>query len=561
MTPDEKTEIALSYLARGWNVIPVGNNKIPSIPWKKYQQEMSTEEDIRAWFANPDLQIGIVTGRVSNLTVIDVEKEGDPEPFNIWDTYSIKTGGGGFHFYFSYEPDIANAVRVLPNVDVRSEGGYVVAAGSTSTKGDYEVIEELEVQRMPIKLHGIFVKKPEVLAPPTETTQPTGSMPTYEGSGEGSRNDALTRYTGAVLAKMHPSLWLSIALPIILEANKKNTPPLPEFEVKLIFKSISEREMPRTTERLYGESRLSPTSSSDSDEAASKENPSIITLEQAASEQVIDVDNTTATNIGIFDEALMGGFSPGDLIIIAGRSGVGKTTFAQDLTASFLSAEHGALWFSYEVMAVPLFRKFQEMELSEAEYGRLFVPRPPLTSTLEEIIAICKKAKEEHGVRLVVIDHAGFIDPDMNHGNHALAVTQIVRALKQMAVNNELIVILPVHVRKVENAEPSLEDVRDSYGVVQESDVVFLIDRKRATTAAEKESSYYSNMVRIQLAKNRKTGVSKSGTFSLVANRYAYQEALSLQDEAYQDTPKSYSKKSQNKEADAEWERITADMD
>jgi len=541
---NERTEIALSYHQRGWCVIPVGKNKIPLISWKEYHERMSTEEEIRHWFERPDAQIGIVTGRISNLTVIDVEKDGDPDPFSTPTTYTVHTGSGGYHFYFQYEPDIHNAVRVMPEVDVRSEGGYVIAGGSVSEKGPYSVLEDVEVQRMPINLHQIFAKKPEpVVSAPAPTTPIT-----YAGEAEGGRNDSLTRYTGKILASMSPALWESVALPMILEANKKNNPPLPEFEVKLIFKSISEREMPKTGERRYGERRPLPTSLPKDDRP--QEVPSIITLEEAARTQKIDVDSKVTTNIAIFDEALMGGFSPGDLIIIAGRSGVGKTTFAQDLTASYLTEGHGALWFSYEVMSVPLFRKFEEMQLEPGCFERLFVPSPPLSSDLQNIADTIRAAKENNGVKLSVVDHIGFIDPDMGaHGNHALAVTHIVRALKSIAIETETTVILPVHVRKVDTQEPSLEDVRDSYGVVQEADAVFLIDRKRAE-AGERENSYYGSHVRIMLAKNRVTGVSKSGTFSLLNGRFAYQEALSKADEAPKLT------RAERKRMDAEADRI-----
>lgn len=563
--------LALAYLSRGYVVIPVGKDKRPLIAWKQFQKEIPGPSLVKEWWAaHPEAQIGIVTGELSDVTVIDVEAEGNTDLFKDLDTYTVKTGGGGYHYYFEYEPEVGNAVRTLPFTDVRSEGGYVVASGSKTEKGEYTTVKDFKPMKMPDHIREIFTKKAVPFSPSVpQVGRDMTKPPEYEGAGEGGRNDSMTRYVGKVLATMAPMYWESLAWPLILEANKKNSPPLPEYEVKLIFKSISERELPRIGERRYGERRPLPTSLPNGAKAvgstpdfSTPEDPKqvgdIITLEEAANTQVIDVDKVVSTGIGIFDEALVGGFSPGDLIIIAGRSGVGKTTLTQDLTASFLTAEHPVLWFSYEVMAVPLYRKFLEMSLPEECYQRLYVPAPPLISSIDDIIALIKKAKEQHGVKVIALDHIGFIDPDLGrHGNHALAVTHIVRSLKRLAVDEELFIILPVHVRKVDAQEPTLEDVRDSYGVVQEADAVFLIDRKRSSTQAEREQSYYSDHVRIMLAKNRKTGVSKSGTFSLLNGRFAYQEGLSMEDDRPEMSWRE--KKAARSEVDKQWEAMTKD--
>ena len=110
---------ALVFLARGYAVIPVGDDKRPLVQWKDYQTRKPTNEELVEWWTrNPEAQIGIVTGQISNLTVIDIEKDGD---FNLIPevTYMVQTGGGGRHYYFQYETEFKNAVRMLPSVDVR----------------------------------------------------------------------------------------------------------------------------------------------------------------------------------------------------------------------------------------------------------------------------------------------------------------------------------------------------------------------------------------------------------------------------------------------------------
>ena len=66
---------ALDYLDRGWAVVPVrAREKYPLIAWQVYQQHCASVGDVRAWFARwPNANVGIVTGVVSGLVVIDVD--------------------------------------------------------------------------------------------------------------------------------------------------------------------------------------------------------------------------------------------------------------------------------------------------------------------------------------------------------------------------------------------------------------------------------------------------------------------------------------------------------
>ena len=98
---------ALDYLARGFSVIPVGQDKRPLLPtWKEFQNRRPTAADVENWFQQyKPTGIAIVTGRISGLVVLDVEADVDLTPFRIPLTVAAKTGGGGWHFYFRYPKD------------------------------------------------------------------------------------------------------------------------------------------------------------------------------------------------------------------------------------------------------------------------------------------------------------------------------------------------------------------------------------------------------------------------------------------------------------------------
>ena len=69
--------VALEYLKQGFSIIPVKpSDKRPYMSWKKYQEEYATEQQVRDWHEEyPTAMIGIVTGKLSNLNIIDVDTE------------------------------------------------------------------------------------------------------------------------------------------------------------------------------------------------------------------------------------------------------------------------------------------------------------------------------------------------------------------------------------------------------------------------------------------------------------------------------------------------------
>jgi hypothetical protein len=95
----------------------------------------------------PTANIGLATGAKSRCWVLDVDpqKLGNesleiirPLLPNIAETLCAWTGGGGLHFYFTYPTDgtaVRNKQAVWPGIDIRGEGGYVVAPPSLHRTG------------------------------------------------------------------------------------------------------------------------------------------------------------------------------------------------------------------------------------------------------------------------------------------------------------------------------------------------------------------------------------------------------------------------------------------
>lgn len=126
---------------QGLSVFPIpGRSKIPREAWKQYQKQRATLEQARAW-DKTDCNVGIATGAVSNLFVLDCDseeafKEAQEKAF-VGASVLVRTGKG-YHCYYRL-PDgqeIRNSAGKLgTGIDIRGEGGFVVGPGSIHPNG------------------------------------------------------------------------------------------------------------------------------------------------------------------------------------------------------------------------------------------------------------------------------------------------------------------------------------------------------------------------------------------------------------------------------------------
>lgn len=141
MTATELRDAALLYAARGWSVIPVGRvaSKLPLQNWKHLQDNRSNQDQICRWWERSRHNIGIVTGAISGIIVLDVDSEDGYREIEAHGglplTLSCSTGKGR-HYYFLHPGFIVhNFARKLPGLDLRGDGGYVLAPPSQHQSG------------------------------------------------------------------------------------------------------------------------------------------------------------------------------------------------------------------------------------------------------------------------------------------------------------------------------------------------------------------------------------------------------------------------------------------
>jgi len=202
---------ALDYARLGWSVIPIEpRGKRPLIRWQVHQFRHADAPEIGSWFQRwPDANIAVVTGIVSGLLVLDLDpRHGADESLErlqathgpLPATVEAHSGGGGRHLYFAHPGDIVrNRVGIEPGIDLRGDGGYIVAPPSAHACGEpYTWVRSPAVLRVaPFPdwlLHNLADEAPRRGHPLTHWRALL-----REGVAEGERNNTMASLAGHLL--------------------------------------------------------------------------------------------------------------------------------------------------------------------------------------------------------------------------------------------------------------------------------------------------------------------------------------------------------------------------
>ena len=204
----------------------------------------SCSVQIRSWFSNTFANIGVLTGTASGLLVIDLDchrgsslKEFYSKFPDLARTRTVQTGGG-YHLYLKHPRyEITSRTNILPGVDIRADGAYIIAPPSLHSSGKlYRWDNDLEIQECSESLLE-FLQTPKQKNPSVKI-----SVTNLNGFAEGVRNDSLTRIAG-----FFRSLGLSAnEIQAGLQAVNQSlcNPPLENHEVFKISTSIAQYEAP-----------------------------------------------------------------------------------------------------------------------------------------------------------------------------------------------------------------------------------------------------------------------------------------------------------------------------
>ena len=228
---------AADYHRGGWCPIPIkkASKQTALAKLAPYLERRATVEELRAWSWSG---VGIVTGRVSGVLVLDVDgpdgeaelrKHGHPP------TPMVRTASGGLHLYFRHpEHDVRTGIRVAPGLDVKASGGYVVAPPSMGANGrPYEWVVSTEEAEL--------ADPPEWLMRLLGPRERKGAAPAVgEQIPQGERNKGLASIAGSMRRRGLGEAEILAALEVANE--RRCSPPLDNAEVEKIAASVARYE-------------------------------------------------------------------------------------------------------------------------------------------------------------------------------------------------------------------------------------------------------------------------------------------------------------------------------
>ncbi len=254
--PAEPVAAALAYAQRyRFRVFPCRVHAKTPLVEHGFKEATNEPARIRTWWTQwPDANVAIATGAVSGILVLDVDPRhgGDDtlealqaQNAKLPQTPTVLTGGGGLHFYFRHPGGVVpnSAGKVAQGIDVRGDGGYVIAPRSIHESGNrylWEVssrIDEIPLAEIPQWL----------LKRMMEASSATGEQPRFSPRPvfeDGTRNEYLYRTARSAHAKF--KLNADELLNLLRGINQSRCkPPLDESELaKIAHNAATQSDRP-----------------------------------------------------------------------------------------------------------------------------------------------------------------------------------------------------------------------------------------------------------------------------------------------------------------------------
>jgi len=221
-----------------------------------------------------------------------------------------------------------------------------------------------------------------------------------------------------------------------------------------------------------------------SKEIMSRNTNDIISLRDAIAQMNANT-STIRYHTGIADfDRINGGFAGGELIIIAGRPGMGKTTLAINIARTGLSVGKRVGFFSIEMSASQIAKRFLLLEktFKSTDPENYLLDIKAGRTSLSIVSSYLEKAKA-HGknINLIVIDYLQIMDAP-GHLRREEQISFLTRSLKQLAAEHNIPIIAISQLnRKCEERKsprPVMSDLRDSGAIEQDADIILFVYRE-----------------------------------------------------------------------------------
>ena len=488
-------DIALQYQKMGLSVIPLKSPsmvssglppkqfirecKIPLVSWKEFQTRHPTVEEVTEWFNKwPEANIGIVTGKISNLVVFDLDSDHAVQYANdeggFTNTPKVKTGKG-YHFYMKYPGfEVRNDVRKDLDIDIRADGGYVVAPPSIHGSGNHYQWEDcssiLDIEPTPCEPWMIdylkditknssksVKKEPPKPSKSADTASKSKAKGDYaeiliNGAVEGMRNHTATKLIGHLLNKGNDE---AVVWELVRQWNVgKNKPSLDETELRKSFDSIK---------KLHDKDGKKEPEKKDIDVKQFLDTQSKVVAEY--DEQYFRVP-FAGPLLPIMESKMNGGLIGGRTYVIGGIPSASKTALANNMADNICLNDHPVLFFSYDDGRTELryrsysrfsgfdIEEFNNRKLSKSDVEAIYrndsiSSISKLKYTVQEILKVedwaqlIDKIHAHHKkAPVVMIDYLRKVKTGSNRMDERLRVDEILSKLTEMAKSHNIPVLV-----------------------------------------------------------------------------------------------------------------------
>lgn len=293
----------------------------------------------------------------------------------------------------------------------------------------------------------------------------------------------------------------------------------------IINKYQDEKEVLAELKRLMNEKELN--------ENIIRNSKALVTLYEeqlSALHESGNPQNLIPTGLSDLD-TVIGGFIPGELVIIGGRPAMGKTQLLVNLALN-ISERLPVQYFTYDLSPALLTSRFAasltgipvsriiQFDLTNEERtalegiekvlaGRKIFVNESCSNSVTALKEHCMRQIDEQGVKVIFLDYLQMMTSNRYRNNREFEISHITRELKNFARDNNVCVIAASQLSRAPelrygNKMPHLSDLRDSGSIEQDADKVIFIYRPEYYYITEDEEGNSTNcMVELIVAKNR----------------------------------------------------------